>query len=148
MIIQFSDDTRPLLHIGRWGKAGWLFITACAFTYPQSPTTEQKRQMHQFLISVGQVMPCGVCRKHFTGATNKLGSALDGRMNLLRWVCNTRNDINRRNGKPAVSFDDMYRECVTGCQQQPLLHCTWQTISFILLLLLLLFGCYHLKKRR
>lgn len=145
-----SDDTRPILDIHRWGPSGWLFITACAFTYPQNPSPENKRYMRQFLESTGEVMPCGMCRKHFKVAIQKLGPALEGRMQLLRWVCDTRNEVNRRTGKTLVTFAEMYKECTTGCKKNPFIHCTWRTVSVVLFLLLLslIVVCYHLKRRR
>lgn len=146
-ILQISDDTRPLLHIGRWGQSGWIFITACVFVYPLKADVDSKHSMRQFLTAISKIMPCSICRNHFSEAIQTLEPALKGRKQLLQWVCDTRNEINDRNGKPFIPLHEMMKLCTSGSKKNPFIHCTWRTISMILLILLLVVVYLKVKKK-
>ena len=136
-LLHISNDTRPLLDVRRWGPCGWIFITACAFTYPKKASIEEQTHMLHFLDGVAHVMPCKMCRTHFQEALETV--ALEGKMELLKWVCETRNNVNKRTGKKSIAFDDMYRECVTGCKNTAFFRCTWKKLSIVLFILLVFF---------
>ncbi len=143
--IEIANETRPMLDIRRWGPNGWGFITACAFVYPLHASSANKSEMRDFLQSVAKVMPCGICRHHFTGALDSMESALEGRSALLHWINDTRNDVNKRMGQTTVSYVDMIREYLKGCQCECLILCTWRTVAILLAILVLCFLLWYMK---
>lgn len=48
-----------------WGPAAWHFLRCIAFNYPLEPTKHDVKHYHQFLKSLGNVLPCRMCRENF-----------------------------------------------------------------------------------
>jgi len=48
-----------------WGPATWHFLRCVSFNYPVEPSSEQKNQYAAFVRSLGDVLPCGACRRNF-----------------------------------------------------------------------------------
>ena len=46
-----------------WGPSLWHVLHTISFNYPVNPTEEQKQQYKDFVLSLGNVLPCGACRK-------------------------------------------------------------------------------------
>lgn len=91
-----------------WGPSAWETMHAVTFTYPeQNPTEEEKDAMRRFFYSIADVLPCYRCRKHFKELlmTHRLEDNLHNRDQLTRWLVARHNDVNRRLGKPIVSYD-------------------------------------------
>jgi len=40
-----------LLHIDKWGPAGWQFLHTVTFTYPSRPDMETKKKIPRFFLS-------------------------------------------------------------------------------------------------
>jgi hypothetical protein len=49
-----------------WGPAVWHFLHTISFNYKVNPSEEDKDKYTAFLISLGDVLPCLVCRSHYT----------------------------------------------------------------------------------
>ncbi len=145
--ISLIDDDVSFMSLNRWGPNGWKFITACAFAYPATPEQHHKDKMRNFLRSMGHVLPCLRCRAHYTRNVATLDdTALESRENLLRWINQTRNNINETEGKPTVTFDEMIRECLTGCKEDCRFRISKQKLTsaiLIVLFVLLLIGIIH-----
>ena len=47
-----------------WGPLMWTYLHTMSFNYPVHPTTEQKHQYRDFVLSLRDVLPCGKCRKN------------------------------------------------------------------------------------
>ena len=54
-----------------WGPAVWHFLHTISFNYPVSPTTEQKKQYRDYVLSLRNILPCGACRKNLTNNLKK-----------------------------------------------------------------------------
>ena len=48
-----------------WGPAVWHFLHIISLNYKVEPTEEEKDQYSAFLLSLGDVLPCRVCREHY-----------------------------------------------------------------------------------
>lgn len=48
-----------------WGPSVWHFLHTISFNYKVEPTEEEKDQYTAFVISLGNVLPCRVCRQHY-----------------------------------------------------------------------------------
>lgn len=112
-----------LLSIEEWGPKGWGFIHAVSFAYPATPTDSEKAQMHAFITSIGDVLPCKVCRAHFQTKLSECEfdaqcAALQSQQALTKFVVDVHNDVNRRLHKRAVPY-----ETVAGWYQDPVSMC-------------------------
>ena len=48
-----------------WGPAVWHFLRIISFNYPVNPSPDQKEQYMQFVLGLGNVLPCAACRFNF-----------------------------------------------------------------------------------
>lgn len=99
--------------VDQWGRSGWVFIHACTYAYPESPSIDQKRRMLMFLRSIGHVLPCEKCCFHYRRSMTPLLSRdvdskiLQSRADLTRAMFDLHNDVNVRNGKPLAQYDEV-----------------------------------------
>ena len=48
-----------------FGPAFWMSIHLVSFNYPLEPTEVDKENYHNWLMSIGKVLPCRYCRENF-----------------------------------------------------------------------------------
>ena len=48
-----------------WGRYLWVFLHTIASTYPDRPNITDIKNMENFLMSLGEVIPCSICKVHF-----------------------------------------------------------------------------------
>lgn len=100
------------LSIDIWGPKAWGFLHACSFTYPDQPSDEDRIHMYNLLNSLGYVLPCTICRKHFKemfsesikGPTSHI---FDNRLQVSKWLVDAHNEVNARNGKEKMTYEDV-----------------------------------------
>ena len=87
-----------------WGPLFWHTIHIVALGYPTSPTYSQKRAAKEFYESLRFLIPCPVCREHYTKHLEKMPISphLDRRDDLFRWTVNVHNEVNVLLGKPRM----------------------------------------------
>lgn len=87
-----------------WGPFFWHTIHIVALGYPTSPTYSQKRAAKEFYESLRFLIPCPVCREHYTKHLEKMPISphLDRRDDLFRWTVNVHNEVNALLGKPRM----------------------------------------------
>lgn len=96
-----------------WGTAGWKFITATIFAYPNNPTNDEKMGYSSFFSSLQYVLPCERCRINYSRhlshypLTNEI---LKSQTSLLNWYLGLRNISNYETGKGAITFNDLLIE--------------------------------------
>lgn len=91
-----------------WGTHAWAFIESIALTYPVNPTPQEKAEYKEFFLSLQYVLPCPRCRNHFKSNIEKypLNDALKNRENLIKWVIDVHNEVNKSNGKRVLSYEE------------------------------------------
>ena len=110
---------QPLL--SKWGASGWQFIHCCGFSYSETPTGEERRQMYAFLLAVGDVLPCVRCRRHYNayfGGLTPRGPAshiFDDREALSRALVEMHNDVNHRLGRRTMDYETVRRIYEVDC---------------------------------
>jgi hypothetical protein len=75
-----------------------------ALGYPKSPTYGEKRAAKEFYESMAFLIPCPVCREHYSTNLKKypLTPHLDTRDDLFRWTVMIHNEVNKVTGKAIV----------------------------------------------
>ena len=93
----------------KWGPAGWEFIHSVALGYPNSPSLADKDRYRTFFVSIGGVLPCPVCRGHYTEFFEQtrvlFEHSLDSPTLLFEWTVDAHNNVNRHNGKSEWSYE-------------------------------------------
>ena len=48
-----------------WGPGMWHYLHTMSFNYPNRPTTHEKKNYRNFILSLQHVLPCKYCRINF-----------------------------------------------------------------------------------
>ena len=94
-----------------WGPSFWFVIHTIAFYYPEKPSFNEKRHMYEFFQNLQHIIPCNVCRQHYTKHFNDhpISPYLDNKSNLVAWTVELHNRVNQTIGKPTKSVDDVIK---------------------------------------
>ena len=86
-----------------WGSPAWLFLHSIALNYPKNPTYTDKINMKTFFETVGKVLPCNSCKKHYMDNIKKLPIQLNSKDELVKWTIDFHNLVNKILGKRIIS---------------------------------------------
>ena len=92
----------------------WHVIHATAFTYPVQPTAADRQQYSQFLRSLGDVMCCKDCQRHFRQMLREFPPDFSSARALSEWTVDAHNRVNARLGKPEWSYKRAVQEYVSS----------------------------------
>jgi hypothetical protein len=93
-----------------WGPIFWSTLHIVALGFPDEPSYAEKRAAKEFYNSMAYLLPCPVCREHFTTVLQGLPveNWLDNRKSLIEWVVMAHNRVNERLGKPQLTVEQFY----------------------------------------
>lgn len=85
-----------------WGPHFWFVLHLVSFNYPDNPSTPDKDNYKRFYESIGDILPCPSCKKHYKSHMSQfpIGVHLDSRIDLITWVVQVHNFVNKYLGKP------------------------------------------------
>ena len=90
-----------------WGPHLWKFMHLFTLSYPNEPTEDEKDIAYNFFTSIQTILPCEKCRYNFKNHLETLTEeVLDSNENLVKWLFDIHNEVNKATGKPIFSFDD------------------------------------------
>lgn len=71
-----------------WGPNAWKFIDNVIEGYPNNPNNFQRLRMHDFLVSLGELLPCQKCRDNFKQFQKKLPVTqhVRNKLTVRRWL--------------------------------------------------------------
>lgn len=87
-----------------WGPPLWHFLHTMSFNYPVKPTTAQKKQYKDHVLSFQYVLPCGKCRDNLAQNFKELpltDARLKSRESFSRYIYDLHEHINKMLGKPS-----------------------------------------------
>lgn len=106
-----EESQKSKLDINIWGPHAWTFLHAITFTYPMHPSQSEKMHYFNFFKEIEHVLPCSICSKHFGEkmkfVTNYENEIFNNNLSLAKWLVNVHNDVNIRNGKQVVPFNNV-----------------------------------------
>ena len=106
---EFNSNDGMLTSV--WGPALWHTLHTMSFNYPTSPTRLQKDQYRDFMLSLGNVLPCGACRKNLIKNLKEVPLteyALSNRKTFSRWMWRLHEQVNTMlDKKSGLSYDDV-----------------------------------------
>ena len=88
-----------------------------AFTYPENASPEVRAQYIDFYRSLGPVIPCPSCGKHYMEYMEKNPIDADNRDSIAKWVYDLHEDVNKRSKKQGVTWEQV-KEDYTGWTQE------------------------------
>jgi len=93
-----------------WGPYAWKFMHYITLAYPDNPSDIDKQNMRAFFSSIGNILPCEKCRLNFLKHTSSIPlneNVLSSRFDLVNWLINIHNEVNKINGKKILSYDEV-----------------------------------------
>ena len=87
-----ENSTDPKL----WGPALWKFLHSMAANYPQKPNPQYRASSRQFFYSLRHLLPCEMCRTHYSALLSKRQPQTESAHALQEWVLWMHNEVNRR----------------------------------------------------
>ena len=88
-------------------------------SFPEEITPELRAKWNTFMVLFGQFYPCKVCSKHFLTMLREI-DPFEGstKTELMRYVCEMHNRVNRRLGKAVHDCGKVKKEWNTcGCTE-------------------------------
>lgn len=90
----------PNIRTKAWGPPAWFYITCSLMGYPENkPTKKQKSQYKNFLVSVGDTLPCNLCRDSYKKYMKELplsDRVMSSRKNIVMWLFKIHNKVNKK----------------------------------------------------
>ena len=80
-----------------WGPGGWKFLHSITFAQPKKPNKFLQKHLRQFFESLGYLLPCSKCAKHFVEFSEKNPIPVANRDELCKWLVDAHNNANREN---------------------------------------------------
>lgn len=108
-----------------WGNNAWNSLHCISFTYPEKPTEEDKQNYKTYFQTLKYVLPCCICRKHYTEHT-KIGGDFEikdeifkNKESLTRWLYELHKNVDKSLGMNYdIEYDDVcmkYNSYVANC---------------------------------
>ena len=84
-----------------WGPKMWFVLHTMSFAYPENPTDFDKENYNNFFNSLTNMIPCTVCKAHYTEHTKKnpIAPHLHSKNSLVKYVVELHNEVNKILGK-------------------------------------------------
>ena len=110
-----------------WGSHAWFFLESIVISYPDNPSEEMKKNYIDFFKSIGKILPCEICRIHFTEFIDKnplTNSIISSKKLLINWILDAHNNVNNINNKKKITLDEFNNyyqnkynnySCITKC---------------------------------
>ena len=112
------------LNINKWGRAGWVYLTAAVLRYPDSPSPTDKDNFKTFFETNAYIIPCSVCKHHYAENLKKhplTDQVLSSRRTLSEWLNTMHNEVNIASKKPNVSLLEMIADYMTPMMARSML---------------------------
>tara|TARA_B100000787_G_scaffold159117_1_gene137000 strand:+ start:266 stop:691 length:426 start_codon:yes stop_codon:yes gene_type:complete len=95
-----------------WGPSAWTFLHTITYNYPENPTDNDKKNYHNFFMNLQHVLPCKKCQAHYTENIQKydLNNSLDNRDDLVKWLIDIHNEVNKHTGKRVWTYSEVYNK--------------------------------------
>ena len=88
-----------------WGPSAWTFLHSVTMAYPEVPSEQEKKNIEDFFVSLGNVIPCPICKEHFQQNIINMPIKHNSRNELTYWLFLFHNDVNKNLGKQEMNFD-------------------------------------------
>jgi len=95
-----------------WGPALWFSLHNGAARYPIKASPFFAERMKGFILGLPVMIPCEKCQDHATAYIeenyHRINEIVSGKEQLFNFFVSFHNYVNKRYGKPEMSFKDAY----------------------------------------
>ncbi len=95
-----ADLTDVQLSKEEFGHHGWILLHTFVLKYDELNVSSPYKIMNVFLDSFSKIYPCTLCRNHFIDMIQQNSPVFKPKKNLVKWLSDRHNEVNRRLGKP------------------------------------------------
>lgn len=88
-----------------WGPIFWNTMHIASLGYSMNPTNEEKEAASAFFSSLQFMIPCPICKEHYSYFLKNMPVVTTDRDTLINWVFDLHNKVNVQLGKSPVTFD-------------------------------------------
>lgn len=101
-----------------WGPHMWFSLHSITFTYPFSPSEEDKELITNFFTSLKNILPCITCQLNYRKNLEDLPIQTESRKELVHWLIDLHNKVNVETGKAVMSREAAIKhyEKIYGCR--------------------------------
>jgi hypothetical protein len=92
-----------------WGPPAWGWLHTLAISYPEVATAADAATARARIAFFLGNLPCGECRSHAAVFVAARPPFLGSSLALQAWVWSFHNNVNRRVGKPTITYDEYRR---------------------------------------
>jgi len=92
-----------------WGSVLWKLMHMITLTYKKNPRLKDKQRMQAFFYSLLNIIPNKVYKEEFEKQlilTPLDDNILVCRCNLIKWLVNIHNQVNKKLGKPLYNYNN------------------------------------------
>ena len=91
-----------------WGPHYWFVLHSVAFTFPLNPNEAIKKKYYEFIQNIPTFIPNRDIGNDFAKILEQypVSPYLDSRESFVKWLHHIHNVVNKRLGKPTMSYDD------------------------------------------
>jgi len=119
-----------------WGKHAWIFIHSIAVNYPKDPTPTEKENTISFFRSLGDILPCRYCRKHYKKNIKRFPINANSKIDLLYWTIDIHNEVNKITNKKVLSREEALQKILSMYKKYPSSTEKYQVYYIIVLCIL------------
>ncbi len=91
-----------------WGPKLWEVMHTFSFAYQPNPSNNEKQAAFNFYTSLGPLIPCKTCSQHCLEYLRDNPPRVNTRDELILWVFNFHNEVNRRLGKRLYTKQELF----------------------------------------
>jgi len=88
-----------------WGPILWNTMHIISLGYPEIPDDATQQAAANFYRSLSSLIPCPICRIHYTKLIQVIPPATESKDALIKWVFTIHNQVNKELGKAEISYD-------------------------------------------
>ena len=122
-----------------WGPHAWIFLHSITMAYPENPTEQDKKDYTNFFTNLHTILPCSICKTHYKDNLKKIPIQLNNRKELVNWLINIHNSVNKSNNKKQYSYQEVIN------YYDRLYHNS--SLKYIIIISVIVIGTYFLIKK-
>ena len=94
-----------------WGPIFWQTMHIVSLGYNPEPSKQEQEDAVKLYTSLKTMLPCGICRAHYSEFLREMPieHAVGSRDDLIYWVFQLHNKVNKNLGKREFTFDEYIR---------------------------------------
>lgn len=134
----------------KWGESYWKMSHYITLAYPNNPSSEDKTVVKIHFENLKHLLPCENCRSHYSQnlKSNPLtDEILSSKYQLIKWLIDLHNSVNRRNGKKEYTIDEVIEMYLNENKQQTLFDINPMILQIIFLIIVIIGLVLYVKNK-